>query len=51
MKKLVNICYNSFSFITFCTIANEKALSWAVMRETTAIESAGKIHIEIEKIL
>ncbi|MBU1767593.1 MAG: DUF933 domain-containing protein [Candidatus Omnitrophica bacterium] len=45
MKKLINICYDNFDFITFYTIANDKASSWAIMRGTTAIESAGKIHI------
>ncbi|MDD5454653.1 MAG: redox-regulated ATPase YchF [Candidatus Ratteibacteria bacterium] len=49
LKKLIEICYNSFGFITFYTIANEKASSWAIMKGTTAIESAGKIHSDIEK--
>lgn len=49
LKNLINLCYNSFGFSTFYTIANEKASSWAIMRGTTAIESAGKIHSDIEK--
>jgi len=49
LKKLIRICYDSFGFITFYTIANEKASSWAIMKGTTAIESAGKIHSDIEK--
>ncbi len=49
LKNLIKICYNSFGFITFYTIANEKASSWAIIKGTTAIESAGKIHSDIEK--
>ena len=49
LKKLVNVCYDSFGFVTFYTIANEKTAAWAIMKGATAGQSAGKIHSDIEK--
>ena len=49
LKKLINVCYDTFGFITFYTIANEKASAWAIIKGATAIEAAGKIHSDMEK--
>lgn len=49
LQKLINVCYDSFGFITFYTIANEKATAWAIIKGTTIKEAAGKIHSDMEK--
>ena len=49
LKRLINVCYDTFGFITFYTIANEKAAAWAIVKGTTAGEAAGKIHSDMEK--
>ncbi len=49
LKRLISVCYDTFGFINFYTIANEKAAAWAIMKGTTVEEAAGKIHSDIKK--
>ena len=49
LKRLVELCYDSFGFITFYTIVNEKATAWAIIKGATVKEAAGKVHSDMEK--
>jgi GTP-binding protein YchF len=49
LQKLVNVCYDTFGFVTFYTVVNEKATAWAVIKGTTAEEAAGKVHSDMKK--
>ncbi len=49
LQGLINVCYDTFGFVTFYTIVNEKATAWAIIKGTTIEEAAGKIHSDMQK--
>lgn len=49
LKRLINVCYDTFGFITFYTIANEKATAWAIVKGANVEEAAGKIHSDMKR--
>lgn len=50
LQKLIKMSYNLIGLITFFTIYGEKEIrAWSLKKGTKAIESAGKIHSDIEK--
>ena len=49
LEKVVRVCYDMLSLITFYTIARGKLRAWALERGKSIIEAAEKIHTDMAK--
>jgi len=47
--KFTRCCYEALGFISFLTAAPNEARAWQIMKDTTALEAAGKIHSDIQR--
>jgi len=49
LERIVKLSYKLLGLICFFTVVSSELKAWAITRETTALQAAGKIHSDIEK--
>lgn len=47
--RIIRACFDALGLISFLTAGEEEVRAWAVPRQTTALEAAGKIHTDIAR--
>ena len=48
-EKFVKSCYSALGLISFITVAPKELRAWPIRKGTTAVESAGKVHSDIQR--
>ena len=49
VSKFVNGCYSALGFISFLTVGPDEVRAWPIVKNTIAVEAAGKIHSDIKR--
>ena len=49
VSKFVNGCYSALGFISFLTSGPDEVRAWPILKGTTALDAAGKIHSDIKR--
>ncbi len=49
LQKLVQVCYELLSLITFFTIESNKCQAWTIKEGTKADQAAGRVHSDMER--
>lgn len=47
--KFVNTCYAAMGLISFLTVGSDECRAWPIVKGTTALDAAGKIHSDIKR--
>ena len=43
------MCYELLGFISFFTVGSDEVRAWTILRNTTAVQAAGKVHTDMER--
>jgi GTP-binding protein YchF len=49
LDRLIRVCYDNVGLISFFTVGEDEVKSWAIRRDTDALNAAGKIHSDIQR--
>ena len=49
LNRIIGLCYDLLGFISFFTVGSDEVRAWTILRNTTAVQAAGKVHTDMER--
>ena len=49
LSRLINLCYEALDLISFLTVGKDEVRAWPIVRGTSALKAAGRIHSDLER--